>query len=78
MKTIETKLAKIDIMLEKVYDLLTAITVFIEDADDDDADDDDVEDWTPYDERNFELGDNDTDDENYGLDDGWENHQDES
>lgn len=77
IKTMETKLAKIDATLEKVYDLLTAITVFIEEADDEDVDED-AEEWTPYDDRNFELEDNDDDDEGYGLDDGWTNHQDES
>lgn len=76
IKTMETKLAKIDATLEKVYDLITAITVFIEEADEEDVDED-AEEWTPYDERNFELGD-DGDEEDYGLDDGWENHQDES
>jgi seryl-tRNA synthetase len=78
IKFIETKLAKIDSTLEKVFDLLTAITVFIEEAEEEDVDED-VEDWTPYDERNFAYEDDEeNEDSDYGLENDWEDHNDEN
>ena len=64
IKNIENKLKTMDNTLVKLFDILTNITVFIEDAEDiNDEDLEDEEDWTPYDERNFSYKDKDRDDE---------------
>jgi chromosome segregation ATPase len=80
IKAMENKISKIDQTIEKVYELINNITIFIEDAEainDMNIDDDDEEDWTPYDERNFQYND-DNDEEDIGGDNYWSNHEDES
>jgi seryl-tRNA synthetase len=78
IKLLDNKISKIDETIEKVYQLLNTITVFIENAEDinDTMDDDDEEDWTPYDERNFGYDDNDHED--IGGDNYWSSNEDES
>jgi len=83
IKILEIKIAKIDQTIERVYDLLNSITIFIENAEEleEMEDDDDEEDWTPYDERNFKYGeeeDDDNDNEDIGGDNYWSSHEDES
>lgn len=81
IKTLENKINKIDQTIERVYELLNTITIFIENADElqDMADDDDEEDWTPYDERGFDNEeDDDNDNEDIGGDNYWSTHEDES
>lgn len=77
IKNIENKLKSMDDTLVKLFDILTNITVFIEDAEDiNDEDLEDEEDWTPYDERNFSYKDNNDNDEE--DDDEWSNAEDQS
>jgi hypothetical protein len=76
IKNIENKLKSMDDTLVKLFDILTNITVFIEDAEDINEEDlEDEEDWTPYDERNFSYKDNDDEDND---DDEWSNSEDQS
>ena len=70
IKTIEQKISKIDKTLEKLFDILNTITVFIEENDESDSELDDEEDWTPYDERNFNY--DNLIDENY-----WNDNEDD-
>lgn len=53
ISNIELKIEKIDTTLEKLFEILNSITVFIEENDESQAELEDEEDWTPYDERNF-------------------------
>jgi vacuolar-type H+-ATPase subunit I/STV1 len=76
IKNIENKLKAMDDTLVKLFDILTNITVFIEDAEDINNEDlEDEEDWTPYDERNFSYKDNDDEDND---DDEWGIKEDQS
>ena len=74
IQNIEQKIARIDQTLEKLFDILNTITVFIEENDETDHELDDEEDWTPYDDRNFTY----EYDEDDGADDYWSSHEDES
>ena len=77
IKNIENKLKAMDDTLVKLFDILTNITVFIEDAEDINNEDlEDEEDWTPYDERNFSYNNNDDEDDEEESE--WNNHEDES
>ena len=80
IKNIENKLKVMDNTLVKLFDILTNITVFIEDAEDiNDEDLEDEEDWTPYDDRNFSYKDKDKDhDDEDNDDDEWSNAEDQS
>jgi len=76
VKNIENKIKSMDDTLIKLFDILNAISVFIEDAEAINEDDlDDEEDWTPYDERNFTYR---QDDEEENEDDNWGIKEDES
>jgi hypothetical protein len=58
-KNIEAKIQKMDGVLQKVYDILEAITIALHEAELEDAmieeleEQEEGEDWTPYDDRNF-------------------------
>ena len=79
VKNIETKIRSMDDTLIKLFDILNAITVFIEDAESiNEADLDDEEDWTPYDERNFSYNNNDDEEDDEDDVDGWGTREDES
>ena len=79
IKNIENKLKSMDDTLVKLFDILTSITVFIEDAEDiNDEDLEDEEDWTPYDDRNFSYKDKDRDDEDDDNNDEWGIKEDQS
>jgi septal ring factor EnvC (AmiA/AmiB activator) len=74
VKNIENKIKSMDDTLVKLYDILNAISVFIEDAESiNETDLDDEEDWTPYDERNFSYNNDEDEDE-----DNWGTREDES
>lgn len=79
IKSIDQKIVSIENILEQLYELVSNITVFIDDAEEisDSNHDEDEEDWTPYDDRNFAYND-DNDDEDIGGDDYWSSKQDES
>jgi hypothetical protein len=73
IKYIEIKIKSMDQTLEKLFDILNTITVFIEESGEEgelDLNEEDGEDWTPYDERNFSYSDDDDDEDddqdNYG------------
>lgn len=75
IKNIENKIKSMDDTLVKLFDILTSITVFIEDAENiNDEDLEDEEDWTPYDERNFSYSEDEDEDEESD----WNNREDES
>lgn len=79
IKGIEQKIISMENILEQLYELVSNITVFIDDAEeiaDSNYDDEDEEDWTPYDDRNFSYEDND--EEDIGGDDYWSSKQDDS
>jgi hypothetical protein len=78
IKGIEQKILSMEHILEQLYELVSNITVFIDEAEeiaDTNYDDEDEEDWTPYDDRNFSYDDNDKED--MGGDDYWSSKQDD-
>ena len=68
-KNLEIKIQKMDEVLQKVYDILEAITIALHEAELEDAmieeleEQEEGEDWTPYDDRNFSFDENEDDDE---------------
>jgi hypothetical protein len=71
IKSIEKKIDSIDTTLEKLFEILSTISFFMEEAEEqsENYDDNDEEDWTPYDERNFSYEEDD---------DNWGSYEDES
>ena len=80
VKNIENKLKSMDDTLVNLFDILTSITVFIEDAENINEEDlEDEEDWTPYDERNFSYNNNNNNDDEDDEDESeWNSREDES
>jgi len=68
IKSLESKILRMDETLQKVYDTLEAITIALHDAEIEEAMMEDLEeqeeneDWTPYEDRNFTF-DQDDDEE---------------
>ena len=68
IKSLETKIVKMDETLKKVYDTLEAITIALHDAEIEEAmmedleEQEESEDWTPYEDRNFTFDQDDDED----------------
>jgi hypothetical protein len=65
IKNIEAKIQRMDIVLQKVFDTLEAITIALHEAELEEAlmdeldEQEESEDWTPYEDRNFTFDEDD-------------------
>jgi DNA anti-recombination protein RmuC len=68
-KNLEYKIKRLDETIQKVYDILEAITIALHEAEIEEEmieeleNQEDGEDWTPYDDRNFSFDENEDIDE---------------
>lgn len=63
IKKIEAKINSMDETLIKLFDIMSSISIFLDEETDEDIDDE--EDWTPYDDRNFSYEEDDYEDDSF-------------